>query len=224
MAARKKAPETGAMKATNGNSRARVPTGAEAARKAAAAKKARQAKALKLMGENMAEARRDARAAARKKTAKKKVTKKTAGRGEVCVKSGYGTEKTQRILNEAPKLMAKVAKLEGELKAVKAAKKTTKKTSKKSPARKTTARKTAAKKAPAKRVMRSGLVKTDRLSNKKLDAILKPAKSTTVAKGRRVKVMKTWVCSGPVRTGCGGGKTGGHVLGNLTDHRAVRIR
>lgn len=36
--------------------------------------------------------------------------------------------------------------------------------------------------------------------------------------------LKRWVCEAPVRTGCGGGARGGHVLGDFSKNRAVRIR
>jgi hypothetical protein len=36
--------------------------------------------------------------------------------------------------------------------------------------------------------------------------------------------MKTWVCEAPVRTGCGGGARGGHVLGDLSKNTARRLR
>lgn len=38
------------------------------------------------------------------------------------------------------------------------------------------------------------------------------AKTTLRGKGRRAKPLKTWTCTGPVRSGCGGGATGGHVV------------
>jgi len=34
----------------------------------------------------------------------------------------------------------------------------------------------------------------------------------------------SWVCAGPKRSGCGGGPEGGHVLGDLSEHKAVRMR
>lgn len=40
-------------------------------------------------------------------------------------------------------------------------------------------------------------------------------KATTRGKGRRAVALKTWVCTGPVRSGCGGGATGGHVVNPL---------
>lgn len=39
-----------------------------------------------------------------------------------------------------------------------------------------------------------------------------------------IKGMQRWVCEAPVRTGCGGGARGGHVLGDRSSTRAVRYR
>lgn len=36
--------------------------------------------------------------------------------------------------------------------------------------------------------------------------------------------MNFWACAGPVRSGCGGGKAGGHVVGSGRMVRATRVR
>jgi hypothetical protein len=41
---------------------------------------------------------------------------------------------------------------------------------------------------------------------------------------RGKKGMQRWVCEAPVRTGCGGGARGGHVLGDRSKNRAIRLR
>jgi hypothetical protein len=43
-------------------------------------------------------------------------------------------------------------------------------------------------------------------------------------KGKKRVSMKRWVCEAPVRTGCGGGASGGHVLGDLSSNTARRLR
>lgn len=45
------------------------------------------------------------------------------------------------------------------------------------------------------------------------------AKTTLRGKGRRAKPLKTWTCTGPVRSGCGGGATGGHVVNPIRKRR-----
>lgn len=42
------------------------------------------------------------------------------------------------------------------------------------------------------------------------------------AASRKGKDFNFWVCAGPVRTGCGHG--GSHVLGDMSKHKAVRLR
>lgn len=37
-------------------------------------------------------------------------------------------------------------------------------------------------------------------------------RTTLAGRGRQASAMKVWTCTGPVRSGCGGGKMGGHVV------------
>jgi len=39
--------------------------------------------------------------------------------------------------------------------------------------------------------------------------------AASIIKGARDKNLKAWVCVGRIRSGCGGGRKGGHVVGHL---------
>jgi hypothetical protein len=77
-------------------------------------------------------------------------------------------------------------------------------------AKKAAPKKAAPKKAAPKR-------NPPKLSKTELDSLLTPGKTGAVVKGngRNAQVVHVWGCYGPKRTGCGGGKKGGHVINRV---------
>lgn len=90
----------------------------------------------------------------------------------------------------------------------KASKKTVKKASKKK-ATKKVAKKTSSKKKVSKK----------KATKKPADQRIVTADDVIGGKAARKGKGAMWVCAGPTRTGCGGGKKGGHVVGILSPPR-----
>jgi hypothetical protein len=143
----------------------------------------------------------------RKKAAKKAAKKASAGRA--AVESALAAVEKRTGLRSArvgrgelygdPEMIREVQK---RLAAKKAAKTTPKPKASKKAAKK-----------PSKKPSKSTQIVT---AAEILGGVVGTAKApgkTARRSGR--KPAKIWVCGGPVRTGCGGGKKGGHVMGHL---------
>jgi hypothetical protein len=164
---------------------------------------------------------------ATRKVAKKKVARKPAAKGMVNTTYVYDKDDDGKWVHvdTKKKPLPRAKKESPVVVVVEAPKPKAKKAKKRAATPKKPAaapKKSAA--APKKPKKRSGAVV--RMSEREINAILHPKQAGAKASGsgRRVAVMQTWVCTGLRRTGCGGGKKGGHVLGDLQDHRALRMR
>lgn len=57
---------------------------------------------------------------------------------------------------------------------------------------------------------------------RKSSAGLQTISAKDIINGAREKSMTAWICAGPKRTGCGGGKRGGHVIAGLSAPRRMK--
>jgi hypothetical protein len=228
-----------AKKATKKSTKPASPAQLAQRAKFAAESKARAA--AKKAGKPAKKAKKAAKKAVKKATVKR-AHAKAAPRKRVAVSSKKIHSQVSKVEAENKDLRREVEKLEkmvtasvAKPKKPKAAKKPKtvkkpKKTTRKQTSKKTTRRaapKTAKKSSSRATVKHSTrAVVVHRPAAKKAvqtvtaDEILGGVVATAKAPSKTArrsgrKPAKIWVCGGPIRTGCGGGKKGGHVMGHL---------
>lgn len=61
-----------------------------------------------------------------------------------------------------------------------------------------------------------------KVGKKRKSSAVQTISANDIIKGAREQSMTAWICAGPKRTGCGGGKRGGHVIAGLSAPRRMK--
>lgn len=147
------------------------------------------------------------------KKAKKKVSKKTGKKRAKKVRVKSASTSTTKKVRKAKKTRVKSSSTTTHKKRSKSGKKTGKKRSVRKYANKKGKAWQAfmAKEGKARRPMQGPVQRKKRVSKPKEKTVT----AASILKGSKSYKTKAWLCAGPKRTGCGGGKKGGHVLATL---------